>query len=98
MCLMRESLAFLGLKPLMDIEDWDTDLAVVGAARQLCRHTDNLKPYLGIQADSMMLSSPGSNISCGYKMARGQVLTTGYTREIPHTIFPTVVLTVSVLL
>ncbi|KAI0829008.1 heme peroxidase, partial [Trametes gibbosa] len=69
-CTMNEFRTFLGLKRYSTFEEWNPDLEVAKAARQLYGHIDNLELYTGLQAEETGPVAPGSGLCSGYTMMR----------------------------
>ncbi|KAF8209473.1 heme peroxidase [Mycena galopus ATCC 62051] len=69
-CTMNEFREFLGLKTFSTFEEWNSDPAVVSAARRLYGHIDNLELYTGLQCEDTIPLSPGLRFASGYTMMR----------------------------
>ncbi|KAJ7159748.1 heme peroxidase [Mycena filopes] len=69
-CTMNELRTFLGLEAFRTFEEWNSDVAIAGAARRLYGHVDNLELYVGLQCEEPMPLQPGVRFACGYTLMR----------------------------
>lgn len=69
-CSLNEFRKFLGLKPYTNFREWNRDEEISAAAEKLYHDIDNLELFVGMQAEEVRPSRPGSGLCSGYTMSR----------------------------
>ncbi|KAF8064897.1 hypothetical protein FPV67DRAFT_1500614 [Lyophyllum atratum] len=65
---LNEFRKFLGLKPLKDFEEWNSDKVVAKAAEDLYKDINSLELYPGLHAEETFSKTMTSGVSLGYTL------------------------------